>query len=108
MHTWKRSTRCSNGGCVEVDLGNGRVLVRGSNSPDLEPLSFQSSEWMNTVLAPVMVGRLPSFVVERDGGHVWSGHTVDGHPQVLRFTVEEWVAFAEGVRAGEFTPGVLS
>ncbi len=101
---WKRSSRCSSNGCVEVAQEGGRALVRDSKNLGLEPLSFQRSEWMNTVLAPVMLGRLPSFVVVHDEWHVWSGHTVDGDPQVLRFTPEEWDAFGEGVKAGEFHP----
>lgn len=118
--TWKRSTRCSSNGCIEVGVWNKStfsdsfnscvettvearsILVRDSKNPDLQPLSFQRSEWMNTVLAPVMLGRLPSFVRAVPDGFEWHGHTVDGDSQVLRFTAEEWEAFTEGVKAGEF------
>jgi hypothetical protein len=122
MHfTWKRSTYCSTGacvevafrkssysggnGCVEVGHDDGRVLVRDSKNPDAEPVSFQRSEWMNTVLAPVMLDRLPSFIHEPpEGGYEWRGHTVGHAEQWLTFTAKEWEAFCAGVKAGEFNP----
>jgi Domain of unknown function (DUF397) len=64
--SWRRSTLCGPGGCVEVaPLGKGLVAVRDSK--------------------------------------------VDEGP-VLVYTPDEWIAFVEGVKAGEFddvavTPG---
>lgn len=117
---WSRSSFCANGacvevafskssysggnGCVEVGHDDGRVLVRDSKNPDAEPISFQRTEWMSTVLAPVMLGRVPHTVEHCEAGYTWHGHTVEGHRQALTFTAEEWEAFCAGVRNGEFNP----
>jgi hypothetical protein len=93
---------CANGACVQVAIEEGRVLVRDSKRPDAEPMSLQRSEWMNTVLSPLMAGRLPSMVTEVSDGFEWLGHTVDGDGQRFLFTREEWEAFDKGVVDGEF------
>ena len=54
---WRRSSRCLNSGCVEIQVVDDAVLVRDSKV---------------------------------DGG------------SVLSYTHEEWAAFVEGVKAGEF------
>jgi hypothetical protein len=42
--TWRRSTACSGGECVEVRYWRGRVLVRSSKVPDVM-LRFSWAEW---------------------------------------------------------------
>lgn len=46
MSDWKRSSRCGNTTCVEVDLRpDGTVLVRDSKHPEQPPLTFDGAEW---------------------------------------------------------------
>lgn len=104
---WKTSSFCSTGGCVQVGQGDGWVLVRDSKNPDRPALSYRPGTWMDTVLAPIMRYRIPA-VVDPSGGYVWRGHTLEGEEQAHVFTEEEWDAFCEGVRNGEFTPEALS
>ena len=104
---WRRSGYCANGACVEVRLEDGRVLVRDSKNPG-EPISFMPQTWMSTVLAPVMLDRLPAFVEPSGGGYVWSGYSVDGEFLRLRFDAGEWEAFTRGVKAGEFNVEALA
>lgn len=43
---WVRSSRCSNGACVEVAVEDGRVLVRDSKLGEESPvLAFSPSDW---------------------------------------------------------------
>lgn len=43
--SWRRSTFCANGTCLEVaDLGDS-VLVRDSKNPDSAHLRFSIEEW---------------------------------------------------------------
>ena len=47
---FRRSTFCTNGGCVEVaTLTDGRVVVRNGNDPDLPPHLFTAAEWRDFV-----------------------------------------------------------
>lgn len=104
---WRTSSYSGGNGCVEVGHELGRVLVRDSKSPG-EPISFMPQTWMSTVLAPVMLGRLPAFVEPAGDGYVWSGYSVDGEFLRLHFNAEEWSAFGEGVKAGEFNVEALT
>jgi uncharacterized protein DUF397 len=42
---WRRSTFCSNSGCVEVAFSGSTVLVRDSESPDGPVLEYSTSVW---------------------------------------------------------------
>ena len=52
--TWRRSSRCDTGSCVEVDLTPDRVRVRNSQAPDVV-VEFDAEEWAAFV-AGVEVG----------------------------------------------------
>lgn len=43
--SFKRSSFCSGGTCVEVAQADGRVLVRDSKDFKAQPLVFDSEEW---------------------------------------------------------------
>ena len=43
--TWRRSSYCGNGTCVEVRFDGDVVLVRDSKRPEQEPLQFTTEEW---------------------------------------------------------------
>ena len=48
---YRTSTRCSQGGCVEVaPLPEGGAVVRDSKDRTREPLMFDSHEWADFVL----------------------------------------------------------
>jgi hypothetical protein len=59
LATWRRSTRCSNGACVEVATLDRSVLVRDSKEIDGPKLAFASGAWMSFV-ATLKDGQLPS------------------------------------------------
>lgn len=42
---WKKSSRCSSGGCVEVLHDEAQVLVRDSKDPQSPELSFGAAAW---------------------------------------------------------------
>jgi hypothetical protein len=105
---WKTSSFCSTGGCVQVGQGDGWVLVRDSKNPDRPALSYRPQTWSATVLAPVMLGRIPGAVHDVPDGYEWRGHTVEGDEHALTFTLDEWEAFEKGIRRGEFNPEALS
>lgn len=44
--TWRRSTRCATGACVEVAFIEDGVLVRDSKAPTEPALKFSRTEWM--------------------------------------------------------------
>jgi len=100
---WSRSSACYSTNCVEVVHAAGWILVRDSKHPDREPISFRPDTWMSTVLAPILLHRVPATVDITDG-YEWRGHTIGGEEQVLHFTGEEWDAFTDGARQGEFHP----
>ena len=43
--TWRKSTYCANGDCVEVALLEGEVVVRDSKHPHGPMLHFTPIEW---------------------------------------------------------------
>jgi Domain of unknown function (DUF397) len=42
---WRKSTASNTGGCVEVAVGGGSVLIRDSRSPEEVVLRFPSVSW---------------------------------------------------------------
>ena len=48
---WRRSTRCSTGGCVEVSRTADSFLVRDSKQIESAILSFGTAEWMEFISA---------------------------------------------------------
>lgn len=83
---WRRATACNNGNCVEVLIdGEGTVQVRDSKLGDASPIiTFTPDDW----------GEL--LKLARGGWSIW------GVFAPLQFTFAERVAFAAGVRNGEF------
>lgn len=45
--TWRRSSRCDSGTCVEVAITDERVLLRDSRDPDGPRLSLTRAEWVD-------------------------------------------------------------
>jgi Domain of unknown function (DUF397) len=46
---FRRSSRCTTGGCVEVALLPGRAVVRDSGDRTREPFTFNKQEWFRFV-----------------------------------------------------------
>lgn len=110
---WKRSTRCSSGGCVEVRHNNGRVVLRdsklGDDSPELE---FTPAEWDSFLAAAVEWDRdsemqVGPVVLDRVGGD-YPVCIVGDQVAALHYSWEEWADFRVGAEAGEFRAGVLA
>lgn len=104
--------------CVEVQhQPDGGTSVRHSKNPDGVRLSFSSDMWTR-LLEAVQTTRFPanpgewSVARPHRGGTVRARQSFDGSvelthaaanpDEVLAFTADEWSAFAEGARAGEF------
>jgi len=51
---WLKSSACESGGCLEVAVVGGAVLLRQSGAPD-EVLTLSNAEWL-TFLAGVKAG----------------------------------------------------
>ncbi|GIF65280.1 hypothetical protein Ais01nite_33150 [Asanoa ishikariensis] len=45
--SWRKSSRCASGACVEVADAVDMVLMRDSKSPAGEPLEFPKGVWTN-------------------------------------------------------------
>lgn len=43
--TWRTSSRCDSGTCVEVAVTDDHVLLRNGSDPDGPRLSFTRAEW---------------------------------------------------------------
>jgi hypothetical protein len=56
---WRRSTRCSNGGCVEVAHSGSAYLVRDAKDPQSAVLTFANIEWQ-AFIAGIQAGELGS------------------------------------------------
>lgn len=54
--SWRRSSRCESGSCVEVAITDAAVYVRSPNDPGVE-LQFSREEWAE-FLAAVKEGEL--------------------------------------------------
>jgi hypothetical protein len=54
--SWRRSSRCESGTCVEVAVTEAAVYVRNSDEPGVE-LTFDRAEWVE-FLAAVKEGEL--------------------------------------------------
>jgi Domain of unknown function (DUF397) len=44
---WRRASRCSNGGCVEVATTAHEVRIRDSKDPDSPELAFPRQSWQD-------------------------------------------------------------
>jgi len=115
--TWRRSTRCSTGACVEVTFIRASacassscvevgcdanlVHVRDSKDPDGPVITYTADEWREHVVDEIKGGGwLPEYTYRTgDGEVVVRRNPID---RGLTFTEDEWDAFVEGVRAGEF------
>lgn len=100
---WTRAGECDSGSCVEAGVDGDRVLVRDTHGAVIE---LRTDAW-GWALGAVASGKLPPFarrVRLVDGGGVqWRGMPPAGTQAVtLRYTQDEWAAFAAGVQAGEF------
>jgi len=47
--TWRRSSRCANGTCLEVAFDSESVYLRDSKDPDGPVLQFSHSAWRDLV-----------------------------------------------------------
>lgn len=112
---WKRSTRCSSNGCVEVSRQDGKVLVRDSKKGEDSPvLEFTPSGWR--VFVAVALEFVPGHAVRASGMIVSSLDGVEQDVCVLdeqslrhlHLTTEEWDAFVAGAKAGEFDVEALT
>jgi hypothetical protein len=42
---WRRASRCTNSGCVEVAMNGVDIVVRDSKRPDSPVLTYSREEW---------------------------------------------------------------
>ncbi len=97
--SWRRSTRCSTGACVEVGSDTRRVLVRDSKLGDGSPiLEFTDLEWAQFVAHDIASDVVSVEWALTGGCYV---RREPGGPE-LHFTDAEWDAFIAGVKGGEF------
>ena len=110
---WRTSTFSSAGGsCVEVSPGPWAVLVRDTKDGGLGPiLVLDRVAWTTLQTAavtrrPGAAGSLRITTGEQRTLHAGSWTDTNWHVTVaglnLHFTDSEWLAFALGVREGEF------
>ena len=66
--SWRRSSACASGECVEVAYCEDRVLVRSSAAPDIA-LEVPCSTWVEFI----------AYVIESDPPSRSSIETADGH-----------------------------
>jgi hypothetical protein len=106
---WRRSTFCSNGGCVLVAYERERVLVKDSHGTVIE---LREDVWVDLIesIRDGANNPEPYWIEEVPSGWEWRGvPPYEGdRPVVLRYDRDEWAAFLKGARAGEFGIEVLS
>lgn len=107
--TFRKSSRCASGGCVEVAATVDAVLVRDSKLGDASPqLRFTHAEWRLLVVDEIRDGGwLPEYSYREDDGTVVWLRRPGSTPRLL-FGPAEWDTFIEAVRAGEFDVDVLA
>lgn len=105
-----RSSACGAGSCVEVARVDDRVLVRDSKlGADSPVISLSSEQWVMALTRVESDSRpLGTFRTYQEGtfdpvGMDWAWEGV-----TLSFTDEEWGAFVDGVKKGEFDLPKLS
>jgi Domain of unknown function (DUF397) len=85
----------SGGNCVEWAFAPHGVYIRDSKDPAGPELFATFIEWSHLLAAAATGGEHPWITRTPAGVFLQRGGSQ------LRFTLDEWAAFAEGVRAGE-------
>jgi hypothetical protein len=98
---WKRSSRCDGGQCVDVRASDAGVQVRDGKNPDGPVLDITPTQW-RFVLDWIRADEIPVGVATGPDSVFWNGLDGAGQPVSLEFTYEEWDAFTDGVKLGEF------
>lgn len=116
LSDWTRSRRCMTGSCVEIrEEEPGRLQIRDSKQVDVEGSEFDTINLdllTFIVFQDELVGKTPEgtngeVVIDRlDDG--WVAFRSLSTGVTLRYNAEEFVAFIEGVRAGDFRPTLVS
>ncbi|MEV0294249.1 DUF397 domain-containing protein [Nocardia sp. NPDC050710] len=110
---WFTSTRSNNGNqCVEVRFAGDAVLIRDSkyrrnpaNRTAEEPIiTVTASEW-TSFLTMLITGRSHDRLIARTAAD--GATTLTDGDITLTYTPEEWDAFLEGARDGEFDRIIL-
>lgn len=108
---WVKASTSGANGSVEVAREEDMVLVRDSRLGPESPVISYPVDWWDTLCQamrraaehPNGVAWLPSGAHRMaDGGVSWRRERA-----TLRFTAQDWAAFVDGARAGEFDPHVL-
>lgn len=111
---WKKSTRSNGTGgsnCVQVRSDDERVLVRDTKLGESSPvISMSRKDWSDfiTEIKQGITCPIGGTVQVWMSGPAWEivdmAHVVDITDSDLRlsFTQDEWTAFLEGVKDGEF------
>lgn len=112
---WRKARRCSASTCVEVRIGSESVEVRDSKQNHLgdadQPIiSVSTEQWTQFLdeiagVAPTGASTAIAVCHTADGGVTLRDPSTG---VVLTYDADEYRAFADGVRAGEFTPVLAS
>lgn len=105
--TFRKSTRCASGGCVEVAATDSAVLVRDSKHADSPVLRLDRPAWTR-LLGTLRHDMRPAGLHYDDDRNVELWQKQAGVLVTLTFTPAEWDAFIAGVKAGEFDVDVLA
>lgn len=109
-NTWRRSSKCSMGQCVEFMLTDTRVFVRDSKQNDVgheQPrIDVDLNVWR------VFLNEVRGFEPAGSNGILTTSASTEGGVQLvdvrtgvsLSFDSQEWTAFVEGVLLGEMNP----
>jgi hypothetical protein len=88
---------CAEGECLAPGIADGSIVVRDSKLGADSPLAvFTAQEWAE------FTGQVAAGRMDRDG----DDYTITdprGTGAVLRYTADEWAAFADGCRKQEFS-----